>query len=168
MTEEGINKYNTKDYRQSEFLFNSFHDSLLHAINGNTLGILTSPPQMYFAFFPKAQGRFSTNQILERSTTPAPSGSSRQTVQLIVKGRHPVVPPHSKLTCRPCKDFLLGNCPKPTTGPNKCVYCHFLFPRDYNTADCLEMVKWVDGANHLEWAPGPKAALEKLKASGSL
>ena len=52
MTESGLNKYNIKDYKQGEYLFKSFHDNLLHAMNCNTLGILTSPPQMYHTFFP--------------------------------------------------------------------------------------------------------------------
>lgn len=47
-------KYNINDYHESEFMFNSFHDGLLHAINCNNLGLLTLPPQTYYAIFPKS------------------------------------------------------------------------------------------------------------------
>ena len=127
-------------------------------MNCNTLGILTSPPQMYHAFYPNAikrQQQQSVNSGVNNSNAnnTTSSSSRRQLVQIKVTGRAPVVPPHSKLTCRPCAKFLQGNCMEPN-----CQYNHLLFPRDFSKPNRIEMCKWVEDANHLEWAEGPKTA----------
>ena len=167
LTEDNSNKYNTKDYRESEYMFRSFHDGLMHAMNCNNLGLLTSPPQSYYYFFP--------NSVVQKKPTdknripqdnPDVKDLTRQFAQLIVTGRQPVIPPHSKLSIKPCSDHMQAKCSKPTSGPNKCQFAHCLFPRDYSKSDRVEMCRWVDGAAHIQWAAGPLQAMEKLKASG--
>ena len=168
LTKENENKYNIKDFRQSEFMFRSFHDKLLRAMNCNNLGLLTSPPQTYFYFFPDAKPTTNKNfKSADNKNYDKGDGNNqtRQLVQILVTGRQPVVPPHSKLSFKPCSDFLQGKCSKPSTGPNKCQFTHCLFPRDYNKSDRVEMCRWIDGASHIEWADGPKQAMDKMKAS---
>ena len=160
-TEVDQEKYNVRDYKQSEYLFTSFHDNLLHSMNCNTLGLLTSPPQTFYSFFPSAR-RKNEHHDDRRDRDPA-RPPPQPMAQLIVKGTGPVVPPHAKMSCRPCSGYMQGKCLKPSSGPNKCAYAHILFPRDYTTEDRAIMKKWVEDDPRLSWARGPKEALEKIK-----
>ena len=45
VTEINEAKYNVNDYRESKFMFKSFHDGLLHAMNCINLGLLPLPLQ---------------------------------------------------------------------------------------------------------------------------
>ena len=144
----------------------SFHEGLLHAMNCNNLGLLTSPPQTYYSFFPNTKTKKNPDKTTNEKGGSEAKDNVRQFAQIIVTGRQPAIPPHSKLSFKPCSDFLQGKCSKPTAGPNKCQYAHSLFPRDYPKPDRVKMCRWVDGANHIEWASGPKQAMEKMKASG--
>ena len=137
-------------------------------MNCNTLGILTSPPQTYYSFFPNARLNKRNNDSRQQSN----NGSSvndvvRQFAQLLVSGSGPVIPPHNKLSCRPCANYMQGNCNKPTSGPTKCAYDHKLFPRDYSPEDRLVLSKWVEEDPRLSWSSGAKQAMEKMKASGN-
>ena len=170
LTERGPQRLPVHHFRDSEYLFRSFNDHLRQAMVTCNIGFFHSPPQSYYSFFPNAK------------VTPLPPQQQKQEhrqehrprqdhsgppPQLIVVGTGSTIPPHSKLSVRPCSDFLLGKCTKASSGIGKCTFAHLLFPRDFERPDRIVMERWVEDAPHLQWASGAKSALDRLKEKAS-
>ena len=159
-TEEAQNKYRVKDFHDSEYCYKSFYDSLRACIVSQSLGFFHHAPKTYFEFFPNASTR--NDRDSKKIKEEIIKDVSRQLQQLVVSGDVSEKPPASKLTVRPCFDYMQGKC---TRSNEKCLFDHLLFPKDYSKADRIVMEKWVADTNGLSWSTTTGKALERAKAS---
>ena len=166
LTERGHQRLPVHHFRESEYIFKSFHDNLRQAMVTGNLGFFGSIPQSYHHFFPQAKNLPPPSLPPKQEHRPRPD-STGPPPQLIVVGNGNTIPPHSKLSVRPCADFLLGKCTKASSGHGKCTFAHMLFPRDFERSDRIAMERWVEDASHLQWSSGAKTALDRLKDKAS-
>ena len=92
LTERGHQRLPVHHFRDSEYMFKSFHDNLRQVMVTGNLGFFSSIPQSYHHFFPQAKNLPPPSLPPKQEHRPRPD-STGPPPQLIVVGYGSIIPP---------------------------------------------------------------------------